>query len=248
MNRKNNSKTMKGKGFYAAILLCIAGVIVASFAALNGLLNAGEEKLVPQENKTTAEENNEWGLDDFIDEPVEKPAQNIQISSSQSSAQQNGQYSPSEQSDSLPVQENVSQLPVASAPQFVRPTETAVTKPFSGEELVFNETMQDWRTHNGADYAAKKGDAVTAIISGTVIEIKTDTVWGSTVKVEGDGYIVTYAGLESVKAKEGVNVVAGETIGKAAGEICAEVGDGEHIHIEVEQDGRLIDPEALFNA
>ena len=42
MNRKKTGNFSKSKGFYAALLLCIAGVIVASFAALNGLLNAKE--------------------------------------------------------------------------------------------------------------------------------------------------------------------------------------------------------------
>ena len=32
---------------------------------------------------------------------------------------------------------------------------------FSGEELVYNETLGDWRTHNGADYAAKAGEDVS---------------------------------------------------------------------------------------
>ena len=34
---------------------------------------------------------------------------------------------------------------------------------FSGDELVFNDTMKDWRTHNGMDLAGAAGGAGTAL-------------------------------------------------------------------------------------
>ena len=41
-----------------------------------------------------------------------------------------------------------------------------VLAPYSGDELVYNATLGDWRTHNGVDAAAAAGDEVPAVKGG----------------------------------------------------------------------------------
>ncbi len=40
---------------------------------------------------------------------------------------------------------------------------------FSMDALLYNATMNDWRTHNGVDISAQEGDAVSAAASGKVL-------------------------------------------------------------------------------
>ncbi|MCM1061503.1 MAG: M23 family metallopeptidase, partial [Eubacterium sp.] len=53
-----------------------------------------------------------------------------------------------------------------------------IINPFSGSELVKNETTGSWQTHNGTDFAAEVGTEVFSISSGEVTKIDTDQLWG----------------------------------------------------------------------
>ncbi len=46
---------------------------------------------------------------------------------------------------------------------FVRPVTGEVLREFSGDELVYDRTMGDWRTHNGTDFLAADGALVSVI-------------------------------------------------------------------------------------
>ena len=63
-------------------------------------------------------------------------------------------------------------LPASSsaAPASTQPVSGRVLNSYSGDELVYNKTLGDWRTHNGVDYAADKGAEVTAPAAGKVVE------------------------------------------------------------------------------
>ena len=42
----------------------------------------------------------------------------------------------------------------SAAPASTRPVSGRILNAYSGDELVYNKTLGDWRTHNGIDYAA----------------------------------------------------------------------------------------------
>ncbi len=44
-----------------------------------------------------------------------------------------------------------------SAPVYTRPTAGAVLTPFSGDMLLFQPTLGDWRVHSGTDFACRQG-------------------------------------------------------------------------------------------
>ena len=74
--------------------------------------------------------------------------------------------------------------PVASQP--VRQMPAWYGKPiaaFTGDELVYSETLGDWRTHNGTDYTVPEGKAITPAVGGTVTAVRWDSLWGSVVEV-----------------------------------------------------------------
>ena len=54
---------------------------------------------------------------------------------------------------------------------------------FSGDDLVYSETLGDWRTHNGTDYACTSGDSILAAAAGQVTACYSDALWGGVVEI-----------------------------------------------------------------
>ena len=145
-----------------------------------------------------------------------------------------------------------SQAPKATA----APPAQTVTKPgiwdakpltaFSGNELVYSATLGDWRTHNGADYAAPAGESVTAAKAGKVVSVSEDALWGGVVEIEdANGVTWRYCGVAAPAVKAGDSVTAAAELA-TAGTIPAETSGDAHIHLECVKDGAYLDPEGLM--
>lgn len=119
-----------------------------------------------------------------------------------------------------------------------------VLNPFSGGELVKNETTGSWQTHNGADIKAEVGAEVYAISSGEVVEVKNDNLWGVTVVVNHhNGFISKYCGLGSdLSVQPGDVLASGDIIGVVGTSADIESSLDPHLHIEVTHNGSYIDP------
>lgn len=137
----------------------------------------------------------------------------------------------------------------ADAPQsFQKPSKGKVTNAFSGDELVFSKTMNDWRTHNGTDYAAEIGDQVLCAADGTVKSVCQDDLLGVVVTVDhGNGIETVYSNLQSLDfIKEGKQVKKGDIIGGVGECGGLEQSDGTHLHFEIKKDGIYENPEDYF--
>ena len=129
-----------------------------------------------------------------------------------------------------------------TAPVSVRPTAGAVVTPFSGDELLFQPTLGDWRVHAGTDFAAEPGESVLALTDGTVQEVFEDGLFGSCVTISHDADLVTtYRGLSEVRVTAGQAVSAGEALGVCAESVDAEAALGTHLHVEASRAGTPID-------
>ena len=119
-----------------------------------------------------------------------------------------------------------------------------VSQAFSGNTLVYNPTLGDWRTHNGLDIQAAEGDAVKTAASGMVVSIKSDELMGTTVVIEhAGGYTTQYSCLQAEPpVTEGQQVAAGDIIGLVGSTAAAESSMGPHLHFSVAKDGVIIDP------
>lgn len=125
---------------------------------------------------------------------------------------------------------------------YVRPVSGAVITPFSGDELLFQPTLGDWRTHNGTDFAAEPGENVLALTDGTVQEVFSDGLYGTCVTVQhGNDLVTTYRGLDEAQVTAGQTITAGAALGTCAKEMDAEAALGTHIHLEAVQSGAPID-------
>ena len=112
-----------------------------------------------------------------------------------------------------------------------------------------DETMADWRTHNGIDIQASEGDSVRTAAGGTVLSVKDDELMGTTVVIQhGGGYTTQYSCLQKdPPVQEGDQVAAGDVIGLVGSTASAEGSMGPHLHFSVSKDGQVIDPADYVN-
>ena len=135
-----------------------------------------------------------------------------------------------------------------SAPVYVRPVSGAVLTPFSGDTLLFQPTMGDWRVHAGTDFSAEAGETVLALTDGTVQQIAEDGLYGTCVTLtHNNGLTSSYCGMDDVRVQEGQVVSAGEALGVCADSIPAESALGTHVHVQVTQNDAPIDVLTLLD-
>jgi murein DD-endopeptidase MepM/ murein hydrolase activator NlpD len=106
----------------------------------------------------------------------------------------------------------------------------------SGDQLI---------RHMGIDFGAPKGSAVGAINDGIVREAENDPIYGNTVIVDhGAGIFSLYMHLDSISAKVGQTVKAGQVLGTVG-----ETGyaTGPHLHLSIKIDGVSVDPIKFVN-
>ena len=110
--------------------------------------------------------------------------------------------------------------------------------------LTYDETMSDWRTHDGIDIEAKYGTVVSAMASGTVTKVYYDDLYGTTVVTEReDGLRCTYANLESIPTVNvGDQVSVGDTIGSVGDSAGCESAQESHLHLSVAASGQSVSP------
>ena len=127
-------------------------------------------------------------------------------------------------------------------PQVISPLDGTTVTVFSMSELLYDETMADWRTHEGLDIQAAEGDAVKTAAAGEVISVTRDELMGTTVCIaHSGGYVTKYSSLqENPPISQGQKLSAGDIVGYV-GTAAAEASMGPHLHFAVEKDGTLID-------
>lgn len=129
---------------------------------------------------------------------------------------------------------------------FVLPLSNTLLAPFT-DQPVYNRTMGDWRTHNGADFVGKIGDAVRSVADGTVISVKEDTLWGWVIRIRhSDRLESVYCGVTPRKGlKVDDTVKTGENIGTLSLIPC-ELLEEAHLHLEMQENGTYVDPVAVI--
>ena len=130
----------------------------------------------------------------------------------------------------------------------VMPVHGDIIRPFSNGELVKDETLGVWRTHDGVDIKADVGTPVKAMNKGTVTEVKNDPLMGYTVIIDhGNGITAWYQSLsKAVDVTEGDSVNSGQTIGTVGDTAESEAAERSHLHFAVKKNGSWVDPLALI--
>ncbi len=128
--------------------------------------------------------------------------------------------------------------------EFIRPVEGKIIKESSIDEVVYWETLDVWKIHEGIDIASDEGTSVKAIESGKVVGVKTDPIFGKLVLINhGQTVVSIYCNLdEKVKVKEGDTVKKGDVIGKVGNTAYGEIEEESHLHFELMKDSVYVDP------
>lgn len=100
--------------------------------------------------------------------------------------------------------------------------------------------------HPGLDLAAKKGEPINPVMSGSVVEVRRDKFgYGLHIRVEHDNdYESLYAHMSEISVTEGQTVTTTTTIG-AVGSTGRSTGP--HLHLEIRDDAdRLLNPQTFL--
>lgn len=130
---------------------------------------------------------------------------------------------------------------------FQDPVDGQIVCGFSVDRLLYNETLNEWRTHNGIDYAAEEGTAVTAALDGVVEKIEEDPLLGNCVTLSHDSGVKTlYAGLAAFAdgLVEGTKLSRGDMVGTLGATASFEAHLGPHLHFEITTPQGHVDPHA----
>lgn len=221
-------KFLTGKGFYAAVGVCLLALGITAIAVTNNIPKVPD---LPEEEPSTS-----------ITIISEIPSSEKQVAGEVSGVKD-------EREETQEVETEKEETPKSSvATFFTLPLTGEIIKGYSESELVYSKTYGDMRIHLGLDIKAKNGDSVKASGDGTVLGIAKDPLYGTMVTIDhGNGITGLYCGLnDNIKVKKGQTVTAGENIG-AVGEIPCESSDECHFHLAFKQDDKYVSPLSLIN-
>lgn len=227
-----------GKGFYIVLFLCVATIGISGYYLL---------KTVADNTRAAAPAGGDASVtipDQSVSRPaVPKPAEQTPpaVTKPSPAAQPDD---PEPVKDTTPEPDTVTGSKETLSKVFTWPVQGAVLRDFSVETLSLDPTLGDWRTHGGLDIAAAQGVKVLSISAGTVEQVYTDGLMGTTVVVDhGGGLKSWYCNLgEDVLVEAGDSVDIGGELGTVGASAIAEVGVPSHVHLETILDGQPVDP------
>ena len=228
-----------GKGFYIVLFLCIATIGISGYYLLKTVVNdtratapAGGNASVTLPDQSVARPT--------TPKPPETTPAKPSVPNNKPAAQPDDPEPVKDdtpQPDTQPSKETLSKV-------FTWPVQGTVLRDYSVETLSLDPTLGDWRTHGGLDIAAAQGVKVLSISAGTVDQVYTDGLMGTTVVVDhGGGLQSWYCNLaDEVLVEAGDTVDIGSELGTVGSSAIAEVGVDSHVHLETLLNGQPVDP------
>ena len=229
--RLNKNKNTAGGGLYIALAICILSVIcIGVYSAIINVFDSPE--ILPQDNP---------GQQEYKEETVKNPSTNRVPITTKTPEVSVITPDPKEE-------ESVGATP--TPPGYTMPISGEILKDFSDDVLVYSETMNDYRVHNGIDLAAAQGTPVKAFTEGVVLEIYEDPLMGNTVVIDhGNNLKSVYQHLSPQLPDDievGARVAEGQVVG-GVGESClVECTLPSHLHFEVLVNEKACNPMEYF--
>ena len=223
-----------GKGFYIVLILCVAAIGISGYFLL------AESTLDSQPVAGRAE----------VVVPPSAALPTVPAVSTPAPAPVTTQTpSPKPASTPTPAPEPTVG-PTGKAVVYTWPVKGEVIGDFSLEVVAYDQTMGDWRTHQGLDLASELGTQVLAVTDGTVSAVYHDALMGQTVVIDHEeGVQSRYANLAGTPTVAvGDTVTTGAVIGAVGRTAIAESAKADHLHFEMTHEGKVVDPETFLPA
>ena len=161
MRKKTNSGLKKVLMIYGGVLLVLIATCVIVYIVYNNKIKESAkqsllaaEKLTELVPNTGALEEASTEISKTINEVLEETASEINQNSEDENTQENNQDESTEPQEPVVEPEPVKEL------EFAYPVNGEISKPFSIDNLVFSETLQEWVVHKGIDIKAPRTTVV----------------------------------------------------------------------------------------
>ena len=273
---KNKLKAGQKGGLYAALGVCLVSVAAAALVTYMGFSDIGgdtevytvgtgavESAVSEYENDdpltdgrrsdTTAEKDESYSENSVAShEGEEAESVNVNAKETEETNTDNIKEELTENDTATDAEPETEET--AAAPVTYYEVSAALSYPVENPEVIreyssdlaYNETMKDYRSHNGTDFIASLGQEVYAVANGKVAAVYSDVLLGNVIEIEHGEYTVRYCGLGATAlVRPGDVVSAGTAIGSVK-EVPFESGDEPHLHLEVLRDGAYLDPASLI--
>ena len=127
---------------------------------------------------------------------------------------------------------------------FIAPIENPTSVGEYSETMVYNSTLNRYSSHTAIDYYAPEGTNVLAVFDGNVLSVETTFLQGTTITIDhGNGLYSIYNSLaDGDSVSVGQKVSQGDVIGQVSTTNKQEYKSGAHLHFEVKENGKIIDP------
>lgn len=214
---------LAGKGFYIVLFLCVAAIGISGYFLLTDPFQADQPVVGNVEVVVTPQP----ALPSLPPVPTATPT-------------------PVATPKPTPVPTpKPTPAPTVKPAVYTWPVNGEIIRDYSLEVVAYDETMGDWRTHEGLDLSAPLGTQVLAVADGTVSAIYADPLMGQTVVIAHDGGVNSlYANLTTMPTVEvGDTVTTGMVIGSVGKTAIAEGEKASHLHFEMTEAGVSVDPE-----
>lgn len=230
-----HKKTKKhdGGGLYIAICCCILVIALIGYANNLAQKNAEEEKLLTEqagENIIAPEAK--------TPQPVNSLEPEVTVKPEPTAAPTKTPVTPAPEEAEVSKAQEVEEKPL-----FGVPVGGMVAAEFSKDTPVFHQSIGEYKTHNGVDFASEIGESVAASADGVVETVYMDTL-GCSVRIDhGDGLFTVYSNLDDKPTvAPGDSVKKGDVIGHVGNTALGDLCQDPHLHFEVILDGKYQDP------
>jgi murein DD-endopeptidase MepM/ murein hydrolase activator NlpD len=237
--KKNENENKNNKSAVYSIFTILVLLLLVTVAGTKIIQDRNEKNKLSELENSAYEDEIDIGreIENIADEPA----------SAQTDINTEEDEKTNEESVSNTTQTTATKEVTVSLKDIQNPvSQTKITMAYSyNTDPVFSVTLNEYRSdHMGIDIAAKTGEDVKAALDGTVEKVYTDGKLGQCIVLKHGSNIKTvYANLdESVSVKAGQTVKQGNVIAKVGDTAAFEIDDPSHLHFEVWQNDKSIDP------
>ncbi len=127
--------------------------------------------------------------------------------------------------------------------------DATIYKGYSGTRLQWNATLKQYEAHKAIDFVASEDSNVLSVLDGTITKVYSNYLDGTVVEITHENNLKSIYGSldETVNFKVGDKVLKGDIIGKISKSAKSELDGGAHLHFELRENDKKIDPTAYLN-